>query len=93
MIAILHYVMVYAGVALMVFNIYRYVKFERHLRSRGGWESEQRLLSIPIVLLVMFLVGYLAVGIFGAVDLIVSAILFGGSIFVLLMIIFIERVS
>ena len=37
------------------------------------------------MLLILFLLGYLAVGIFGKPDLIVAGILFGGSIFVLIM--------
>ena len=40
----------------------------------------------------MFLLGYLAVGIFGKPDLIVSGILFGGSIFVFIMYILLEGV-
>ena len=76
----------------MVYNIYRYIMFSRHIRSMGGWEQEQRILYMPIVLLVLFLLGYLAVGVFGDVDLVVAPILFGGSVFVLLMILFLQRV-
>ena len=93
MVAILHYLMVFSGSALMVYNIYKYVLFARSLRAMGGWEREQRTLYIPIVLLVLFLMGYLAVGIFGQPDLVVAAILFGGSIFVFLMIVFVNLVA
>lgn len=76
------YAMVYLGSALMVFNIISYVRYARRVQELSDWGSERRSLYIPIVLLVLFLIGYLAVGIFGKPDLIVSGILFGGSIFV-----------
>ena len=76
------YGMVYLGSALMVYNIYSYVQYARHLQEKKDWGKERTYLYIPIVLLVLFLLGYLAVGIFGKPDLIISGILFGGSIFV-----------
>jgi signal transduction histidine kinase/CheY-like chemotaxis protein len=83
--------MIYLGSALMVYNIYRYSRFERHISERGDWTREKRLLTVPIVLLVLFLLGYLAVGLFGRPDLIIAGILFGGSVFVFLMILFMEQ--
>ncbi len=85
--------MIYAGSVLMVYNIYRYQQYARKLTDMGGWDEEQRTLRIPVLLLVMFLCGYLAVGILGQPDLVVAGILFGGSIFVFLMVLFIERVT
>ncbi len=82
---VVSYIMVYVGSALMAFNIYLYVRFERKVRSYANWSRESKVLYIPIVLLVFFLAGYLAVGIFGKPDIIISSILFGGSIFVALM--------
>ena len=41
----------------------------------------------------LFLCGYLAVGFFGKPDLIISGILFGGSIFVLVMQMLIRRIA
>jgi len=76
------YAMVYLGSALMVYNICGFVRFARFVKGLKAWSGEDHLLYIPIVLLVLFLMGYLAVGIFGRPDLIVSVILFGGSIFV-----------
>ena len=76
------YGMVYLGSALMVYNIYSYIQYARHLQELGDWGKERNKLYIPIFLLIAFLLGYLAVGIFGKPDLIVSGILFGGSIFV-----------
>ena len=76
------YGMIYLGSALMVYNVYSYIRYAGHLQEKKDWGKERKVLYIPIILLVMFLLGYLAVGIFGQPDLIVSGILFGGSIFV-----------
>ena len=83
--------MVFAGSALMAYNIFLYVRFARRVRKRGNWDKERRVLNLPILLLVLFLAGYLAVGIFGKPDIIISAILFGGSIFVFVMLWLIQR--
>ncbi len=82
---IIIYLMVYLGAALMVFNIYGFVRFAKTVRKQHDWEEQNGILYIPIVLLVLFLLGYLAVGIFGKPDLIVAGILFGGSGFVFIM--------
>ena len=79
------YFMVYSGSALMAFNIFLYLRFARYIRKGNSWSRESRILNFPIFLLILFLVGYLAVGIFGKPDIIMSAILFGGSIFVSVM--------
>ena len=86
------YVMIYAGSALMAYNIYRYICFSRDVRKHGNWDQELRLLYFPIWLLIMFFVGYLLVGIFGKPDLIIAGILFGGSIFVFVMLLLIRRI-
>jgi len=83
--------MIYAGSALMAYNIYRYVCFSRDVRKHGNWDQEQKLFNIPIVLLIMFFVGYLIVGFFGKPDLVMAGILFGGSIFVFVMLLLIRR--
>ena len=87
------YAMVYLGSALMVYNIYGFVQFARRVQSGHGWVGRRTMLYIPIALLVGFLLGYLAVGIFGRPDLIISAILFGGSIFVFIMFLFLRRIT
>ena len=74
--------MVYLGSLLMVYNIYGFVRFARYVKKLESWKEKDRILYIPIVLLVCFLLGYLAVGLFGKPDLIVAGILFGGSVFV-----------
>ena len=85
------YLMIYAGSALMAYNIYRYVCFSRDVRKHGNWDQEQKLFNIPIMLLIMFFVGYLTVGIVGKPDLVMAGILFGGSIFVFVMLLLIRR--
>ena len=86
------YLMIYAGSALMAYNIYRYMCFSRDVRKRGNWDQEQKLFYLPIWLLIMFFIGYLIVGIFGKPDLVMAGILFGGSIFVFVMLLLIRRI-
>ena len=88
---VLIYFMVYAGSALMAFNVYLYMRFAKKIRQNENWDRESKVLNIPILLLVLFLAGYLAVGIFGKPDVIMAAILFGGSIFVFVMLWLIQR--
>ena len=85
--------MIYLGIAIMIYNVWQYIHFARRIRRRGDWEAEGRILIIPIFLLVLFLLGYIAVALSGKADLIVSAILFGGSIFVAVMDHLIERIA
>ena len=84
--------MIYLGSALMVYNIISYQRFFAQLVRQGGWNGHRAVLRLPVVLLVMFLLGYLAVGIFGNPDLIVSGILFGGSIFVFVILMPLRRI-
>ena len=77
--------MILAGSALMVYNIYGFIRFARFLKSQKSWGDNNRILYFPIVLLVLFLIGYLIVGLFGNPDIIMAGILFGGSIFVFIM--------
>ncbi len=85
--------MIYLGSALMVYNIYGFIRFARRVQGKGDWERGRALLYVPIALLVMFLLGYLAVGIFGKPDLIISGILFGGSGFVFCMFILLQGIT
>ena len=78
-------IMIYLGSALMLYNIYGFVRFARSVSSEESWEKGKVILYIPIVLLVSFLLGYIAVAAFGKPDLIMSGILFGGSVFVFVM--------
>ena len=83
--------MVYAGSLLMVFNVYNYVVYTRRLKEK--WGKGQMILYVPVILLVMFLIGYLLVGFLGEPDLIVSGILFGGSIFVFIIFLVLKRIT
>ena len=75
--------LILAGSLIMVVNIFLYVRFERYIIREWKVGKEVRGLYVPITLLVLFLVGYLAVGLFGRPDIVMACILFGGSIFVL----------
>ena len=85
------YLMIFTGSALMAYNIYGYMCFSRDVRKHGNWDQEQKLFNIPIMLLILFFIGYLTVGIFGKPDLVMAGILFGGSIFVFVMLLLIRR--
>ena len=85
--------MIFAGSGLMVYNIFSYTRFAKRIREKGNWEKESTLFTLPIILLVAFLGGYLAVGLFGHPDLVIGGILFGGSIFVLVMLWFIQHIT
>lgn len=74
--------MVYAGSALMVYNIKRCYGFVQRMRDDRSWTRSRFVLYVPLVLLILFLVGYLAVGLFGKPDIVIASILFGGSVFV-----------
>ncbi len=78
------YAMVYGGSALMVWNIVRYTMFEKFVAQTDSLGEKKWILMVPRVLLVMFLIGYLLIGIIGKPDMLVSGILFGGSVFVFL---------
>lgn len=91
MIKVLIYIMIYAGSALMGYNIYRYVRFAQTVRKQGNWSAERRIFNIPIVLLILFLIGYLVIGILGHPDIVMAGILFGGSIFVFVMLLLMQR--
>ena len=86
------YAMVYLGSALMVYNIIGFILFARKTAAMGE-KKKNGVLYFPIALLIMFLLGYLAVGIFGKPDLIVSGILFGGAIFVFIMYILLGKIT
>ena len=77
-------IMIYAGSLLMIYNIARCYGFVRRMKEEETSRERYMLLYVPLGLLVSFLVGYLLVGVFGEPDIIVAGILFGGSVFVLL---------
>ena len=87
------YGMIYLGSILMVHNIFGFIRFARKTKTQEGFKKSAFILDVPIILLIMFLAGYLAVGILGKPDLIISGILFGGSIFVFIMYILLDRIT
>lgn len=78
------YGMILAGSALMVVNIIRFIRFIRSTRDvlSSGVTIDRIWEYISLVLLLFFLFGYLFVLASGDPDLMISGILFGGSIFV-----------
>ena len=76
--------LIYLGSALMLLNIVRYILLERVVLRSNYWDKGRGPLHIPLALLVLFLLGYLAVGYVGTHDNVVPSILFGGSLFVFL---------
>jgi len=66
----------------MVFNILRCYGFVQRMRDARSWDKSRNVLYVPLVLLILFLVGYLAVGLVGEPDVVIASILFGGSVFV-----------
>ena len=87
------YGMVFCGAGLMVYNIYGFIRFAGYVKKQKAFENRNSILRIPIILLVMFLLGYLAVGIFGKPDLIISGILFFGSVFVFIMYLLLNSIA
>ena len=87
------YAMIYLGSALMAGNLIRYSRFIWRIQKKGQWEKERLILHIPQILMVLFLLGYLLVGMFGRPDLIISGILFFGAVFVALVVELLCRVT
>lgn len=85
--------MIFCGAALMVYNIWGFVRFARNIRSEKAFEAKSGILYIPIALLLFFLLGYLFVGFFGNPDIMMAGILFGGSIFVFIMYLLLSNVT
>ncbi len=77
----------------MVVNIGGFIKYARFVRNRENWSKGRGILYIPIAFLILFLIGYVIVGVFGNPDLVVAGILFGGSIFVFIMLILLYRIT
>jgi HD-GYP domain-containing protein (c-di-GMP phosphodiesterase class II) len=80
----LELVLIIIGALLMVLNISRYMMFLRTTRDvlSAGKLRDRIWKYLALVLLVFFLIGYLSIAIFSKPDLMMALILFGGSIFV-----------
>ena len=90
---IANYILIALGSLLMVFNIIGFVRFAKTVREQTGMNRENKILYIPILLLTLFLAGYIGVGIFQEPDLLVAGILFGGSVFVFIIYLLLERIT
>ncbi len=77
--------MIFAGSALMIYNIVRYSGFVKDSLTLENRSRKAGLLIAPLLLLVFFLVGYVVVGFMGMADLLMAGILLGGSVFVFLL--------
>ena len=78
------YGMIICGIAVMVTNIFRFHRFIKGSRDvfSSGSRKEKVWEYASLSLLVFFLIGYMLVAIFGKPDLVIAGILFGGSVFV-----------
>ena len=76
--------MIICGVVIMVTNIYRFHNFIKGSNDVffSGTRKESILEYVALGLLVFFLIGYILVALFGKPDIVMAGILFGGSIFV-----------
>lgn len=88
--------MILAGSLLMVYNIIRYAQFIKKCKDLEKDTVKSWILLIPLMLLIFFLLGYIGVGFSGMANLLISSILFGGSVFVflllLVMFLIVERI-
>lgn len=77
--------MVYGGATLMFWNICCFIRYARFVHGQKSWKRSGWMLQVPILLLILFLLGYLLIGILGKPDMVMAGVLFGGSIFVYIM--------
>lgn len=78
------FVMIIAGALLMQWNIIRYAIFLSGMSDviSAGDKKSTTLRSLGLVLLIFFLLGYVFTAVFGSPDFMMGGILFGGSVFV-----------
>ncbi len=87
------YGMIICGIIIMITNIIRYNRFIRSTEDvlSSGNNMDRFWEYVALLLLVFFLVGYILVAALGKPDLMVGGILFGGSIFVAIILTLIFR--
>ncbi len=78
------YTMIALGIAIMITNIYRYIRFMKGMKDvlSTGHDRDKAWMIIGLLLLVFFLIGYIFIGGFSNPDIVMGGVLFGGSIFV-----------
>ena len=85
--------MIWGGSILMACNIIRYYRFIVYAKQRGVKDQDPFFLWTLFFLLVLFLAGYIGIGLFGEPDYLVGAILLGGSIFVFLILRIMQQIA
>lgn len=85
-------ILIALGSILMVYNIIRYVLFFKKVAEIERGARVTGFLTVPLILLTFFLIGYIVVGLSRLADLMIALILFGGSVFVFLLLIAIYTV-
>ncbi len=78
--------MIAVGIIVMVTNIYRYARFMINMSDvLSASKHHDRLWKhCGLILLIFFLFGYIAIGLFSKPDFMMASVLFGGSFFVLI---------
>ena len=80
-------ILIAIGSLVMITNITRYISFLRtthDVLSSGSYRDRFRK-YLALVLLIFFLIGYLCIATFSKPDMMMAMILFGGSIFVMIL--------
>lgn len=88
MLSILIYGMIIVGILQMIVNIIKYRECLRSMRDvlTSGGNRLKFWKNMAMALLIFFFLGYVFVAVLGHPDLMIASILFGGSIFVAIMI-------
>lgn len=79
-------VLIYAGSILMIFNMANYMGFVRGIEGHYSEDKQNKILHIPTLLMVLFFAGYIGIAISGGYDWLITLILFGGSVFVFIIV-------
>ena len=77
--------LIFAGTLIMAYDVFSYLRFAKQIAASRSWKKEEKIIQMPIILLVLFFFGYIGVGLFAKPNLLIASILFGGSLFVWIM--------
>ena len=81
---LLIYAMIICGSVIMFISILEYSRFMRNKGVISVISDNRGVVLAPLILMIMFLAGYIAIGIFVKPQFLIGGILFGGSLFVYL---------
>ncbi len=83
---ILIFIMIIIGSLVMITNIIRYIVFLRSTQDvlSAGNRRDRIRKYLALVLLIFFLIGYLSIAVLSKPDIMMAMVLFGGSIFVMI---------